>query len=146
MTIERVFDAPIELVWALWTDPDHFKSWYGPTGSVIPVARMDVHVGGSRFVTMEMVTPNGPMRMSFAGEYVEVAQHQRLVYTEYMADESGNALPDGHPVTQVVVELEDLDGQTRVTLTHIGIPADSPGAAGWTMALDNLATYAATLG
>jgi uncharacterized protein YndB with AHSA1/START domain len=143
--IERVLDAPVGLVWSLWTDPEHFKSWYGPSGATIPAARMDVRVGGARFVTMEMSTPNGPMRMSFGGEYVEVVENLRLVYTEYMADESGVAMPNGHPETQVVVELEDLGEQTKMTLTHLGVPAGSPGAAGWTMALDSLVSYAATL-
>jgi hypothetical protein len=42
-------------------------------------------------------------------------------------------------VWQVRVELEDLGGRTRMVLTHVGIPSDSPGATGWTMALDKLA-------
>ena len=141
LMLERVFDAPVELIWSLWTDPEHFKAWYGPGGATIPVAQMDVRVGGARLVAMEMMTPNGPMKMWFAGEYVEVVENERLVYTEFMADESGVAAPGGHPTTQVVIELADQGGQTKLTLTHIGIPADSPGAMGWTMALDGLATY-----
>jgi hypothetical protein len=46
--------------------------------------------------------------------------------------------------TSVVVELEDLAGRTRMTLTHIGIPADSPGGQGWTMAIDKLEARVAT--
>lgn len=143
VVLERIFDAPTDLIWALWTDPDHFKAWYGPSGANIPVAEMDVRVGGARLVAMEMVTPNGPMTMWFAGEYVEVVENQRLSYTEFVADETGAPAPGG-PATRVVVELEDLGGRTKVTLTHIGIPADSPGAVGWTMALDSLAAYVAT--
>ena len=48
--IERTFDAPAELVWRMWTDPGHFSAWYGPTGATIPVATMDVRVGGRRLV------------------------------------------------------------------------------------------------
>ena len=63
-----------------------------------------------------------------------------------MADADGNVLsaadvgmPDGHPTTtEITVELEDLGARTKLVLTHVGIPADSPGAAGWTMALDKL--------
>ena len=36
--IERTFDAPAELVWQMWTDPEHFKQWYGPDGVTVPVA------------------------------------------------------------------------------------------------------------
>src|SRR5215213_3647640 len=48
--IERSIDAPVALVWQLWTDPEHFKAWYGPEGATIPVATMDVRVGGKRLV------------------------------------------------------------------------------------------------
>ena len=40
--IERIFDAPIDLIWAMWTEPDHFANWYGPMGARIPKAEMDV--------------------------------------------------------------------------------------------------------
>jgi hypothetical protein len=45
-----------------------------------------------------------------------------------------------HPLTtEVRVELQELDGGRKMVLTHVGIPADSPGAVGWAMALDKLA-------
>jgi hypothetical protein len=47
--------------------------------------------------------------------------------------------------TEVRVELEDIGGRTKMVMTHAGIPADSPGAAGWAMALDKLATYATSI-
>jgi uncharacterized protein YndB with AHSA1/START domain len=89
------------------------------------------------------------MQMWFTGEYREVVTNVRLVYTESFSDEHGNVLspselgmPDGHPATtQVIVELEDVGGRTKMVMTHAGIPAGSPGAAGWTMALDKLAAY-----
>jgi len=142
VVLERTLDAPVDLVWQMWTDPEHFKAWYGPDGASIPVAELDVRVGGPRRVCMEVDSPNGPMRMWFGGEHREVVRPVRLVYTESMSDEDGNAtVPDGgHPTTtEVHVELEDVAGKTRMRLTHVGIPAGSPGAAGWTMALDKLA-------
>ena len=102
VVIERSFDAPVDLIWQMWTDPEHFKAWYGPDGATIPVAKMDVRVGGTRLVCMEMQTPDGPMQMWFTGEYREVVENERLVYTESMSDENGNVLspsdmgmPDG---------------------------------------------------
>lgn len=143
VVIERVFDAPVDVVWAMWTDPAHFTSWYGPPGASIHVAAMDVREGGIRHLCMEVQTPDGPMRMWFTGEYREVVEGTRLVYTESMSDEAGNvgpAKPAGHPsTTEVRVEFVAVDGRTRVVLTHAGIPSDSPGAAGWRMALDTLA-------
>lgn len=149
VVIERSFDAPVGLIWQMWTDPEHFKAWYGPDGAIIPVAKMDVRVGGTRLICMEVPTPEGPMQMWFTGEYREVVDNERLVYTESISDEDGNvpSPPDtgmagGHPTTtEVRVELEDLDGRTRMVLTHTGVPGDSAGAAGWTMALDKLTSH-----
>ncbi|MEM7321804.1 MAG: SRPBCC domain-containing protein [Actinomycetota bacterium] len=151
VVIERHLDAPVATVWQMWTDPEHFKAWYGPTGATIPVAEMDVTVGGKRRISMAMETPNGPMTMWMVGEYKEIVENQRLVYTEAMADEDGNiktseemGMPPGHPmVTDVIVELEDVDGKTKMTMTHVGVPADSPGAMGWNMAFDKLVAHLA---
>jgi uncharacterized protein YndB with AHSA1/START domain len=149
VVLERTFDAPVDVIWQMWTDPEHFKAWYGPDGASIPVAKMDVRVGGTRLVCMEMQTPNGPMQMWFTGEYREVVEHQRLVYTESMSDENGNVssaadmgMPEGHPTTtEVRVDFEDVGGRTKMVMTHAGIPADSPGATGWLMAFEKLATH-----
>ena len=154
VVIERSFEAPVELIWQMWTEPEHFSAWYGPDGASIPVAKMDVRVGGTRLVCMEVQTPGGPMQMWFTGEYREVSENARLVYTESMCDEHGNVLdpaaagmPEGHPATtEIRVELDEVDGRTRMVLTHAGVPSDSPGAAGWVMALDKLATRVAAHG
>jgi uncharacterized protein YndB with AHSA1/START domain len=97
---------------------------------------------------MQITTSDGPMRMWFTGQYREVVKNSRLVYTESISDENGNVVstadlgvPEGHPTTEVIVDLEELGGRTKMVLTHIGVRADSPGAAGWTMALDKLAAH-----
>lgn len=151
VVLEREFDAPIETVWTMWADAEHFAAWYGPSGASIPVAEMDTRSGGRRRLCMEMTTPDGSMQMWFVGEFLVVDAPTRLVYTESMADADGNVLdpsttgmPADHPgVTEVTVELSDLGGRTALTLTHAGVPADSPGAMGWTMALDKLAALLA---
>ena len=153
VVIERTFDAPIDLVWKLWTQPEHFKRWYGPQGMSIPVAEMDVRVGGKRLLCMEMQTPDRSMKMWFTGEYLDVAANERLVYTDSMADENGNVIspsamgmPEGHPeTTEVTVLLEDLGGRTKMVMRHAGVPADSGGAGGWAQAFDKLADYVATV-
>lgn len=146
VVMERSFDAPVDLIWQMWTDPEHFKEWYGPNGATIPVAKMDVRVGGRRLVSMEVQSPGGSMQMWFVGEYREVVENERLVYTESMSDEGGNVvspsdmgMPEGHPTTtEVSIDLQEVGGRTRMALTHRGIAAGSPGAAGWTVALDKL--------
>ena len=151
--IERTFDAPIDLIWAMWTEAEHFANWYGPMGARIPKAEMDVRVGGRRYIAMEMETPRGPMQMFFIGEYREVDPKTRLVYTEAMADAHGHpmtaeqmGLPSGaHMETSIVVDLEDLGDCTKMTMTHIGVPADSPGGQGWATAINKMEARVAEL-
>ena len=100
---------------------------------------------------MAMDTPLGPMEMFFLGEYREVNPKTRLVYTEAMADADGNpmtaeqmGMPAGaHMETSILVELEDLGDRTHMVMTHIGVPADSPGGQGWAMAIEKLETRVA---
>lgn len=154
VVIERIFDAPVDLIWKMWTDPEHLKEWYGPSGASVPVAKMDVRVGGTRLICMAVDTLGSTMRMWFTGEYREVVESKRLVYTESMSDADGNVIapsemgmPEGHPeTTEVIVEFEDLAGRTRMVMTHVGVPADSAGASGWEMAFDKLAARVEALG
>jgi len=147
VVIERIFDVPVDLIWQLWTDPEHFKQWYGPKGFTVPIAEMDVRVGGKRLICM--TSPDGSMKMWTTGEYVEIVPNERLVYTDSPADENGNVvspsamgMPEGYPATtEVTVLLEDLGGQTKMIMTHAGIPADSPGATGWNQAFDKMTDY-----
>lgn len=151
LRIERTFDAPIETVWAMWTDPNLFKKWYGPNGMSVPTAKMELKVGGTRKICMRMETPDRNMSMWFVGEFKEVSAPSRLVYTESMADENGNlmspkemGMPDGHPeITEVVVELSEHSGKTTMKMTHIGVPSDSQGAGGWQQAFEKMAVYIA---
>ena len=153
VTIERIMDAPADRVWSMWTDPVHFAAWYGPPGATVRILTMDVRVGGRRHVAMEMPTPDGVHRMWLAGEHLEIVPTERFVYTEAMADEDGAILdpdvagiPDDMlPITTIVVELTDLGDRTKMHVTHVGVPADSPGADGWNASLDDFATHLATI-
>jgi uncharacterized protein YndB with AHSA1/START domain len=136
VVIERTVDATPEQIWSMWTDPDQFRQWYGPTGATIPEARFDLRTGGERVVAMTVETPDGERTFWFRGEHLEIEPHRVLGFTEAMTDAAGR---EHSPVTIVRVELEQLDNTTtRLRLTHHGIPGDSPGAMGWQMALDKL--------
>jgi uncharacterized protein YndB with AHSA1/START domain len=136
VVLKRTLPVPPELIWPLWTEPSHFAAWYGPPGATVTVHAMDVRVGGARRVSMSMPTPNAERVMHFAGVHLDVVQPQRLSYTEAIVD-GEHALPAG-PSTEVRVVLEPSGTGTRLTLTHLGIAAGSPGEAGWSMALDKL--------
>jgi len=146
--IEREFDAPINLVWKMWTDPDLFRQWYGPRGMSVPSAEMNVVEGGTRKICMKMDSAERPMSMWFTGIYKEVHPPSRLVYTESMCDADGTlispqsmGMPEGYPdVTEVIVELVESNGKTRMTMTHVGVPEGSAGEGGWSQAFDKLGT------
>jgi len=150
VVIERTFNAGVDLIWQMWTDPEHFKNWYGPTGFTVPVANMDLRVGGRRLICM--ASPDGRMKMWTTGEYREIVPTERLVYTESPADENGNlvppsamGMPDGYPATtEITVLLEDLGGRTKMLLKHAGVPAESGANRGWEQAFDKLANYIET--
>jgi uncharacterized protein YndB with AHSA1/START domain len=143
VVLERVFAAPIGLVWKMWTDPLSLKAWYGPAGATVPVAELDAWPGGRRLVCMAV----DPREMWFAGHHLEITEPTRLVYTETIADEHGNPIspealgmpPKTPGITEVTVVLEEVMGGTRVTLTHAGVPAESGAARGWNGAFDKLA-------
>jgi len=153
IVIERTFDAPVDLIWQMWTQPAHFQNWYGPKGFSVPVVEMDVRVGGKRLVCMEMQGPDGTMKMWTTGEYTEVVPNKRLVYSESMSDEKGNlrsasdmGMPEGSPMTtEVIVVLEDLGGRTKMTMTHAGMPASQGASGGWEQAFAKLADYLETV-
>ncbi|MEX0741712.1 MAG: SRPBCC domain-containing protein, partial [Phycisphaeraceae bacterium] len=144
---ERVFDAPRELVWQAWTDPEMFTKWWGPKGYTTPHCEIDLRVGGK--VLNCMRSPEGQDYWS-TGVYREIVPPERIVCTDSFADEKGNVVPATHygmgpdvPLEMLVtVTFEDLGGKTRMTLRHEGLPAGemSDGAGvGWNESFDKLA-------
>lgn len=148
LLVERTFDAPRELVWRAWTEPEHFRRWYGPQGFTSTTCEIDFRVGGRHLFGLR--SPDGWGYWT-TGVYREIVPLERFVTTDSMADEQGNVVPAAHygmgddvPLeTVVTVTFEDLgDGKTRLTLRQDGWsdPGMAAGAnAGWNQALDKLA-------
>jgi len=147
IVIERVFDAPRELVWKAWTEPEMFTKWWGPKGFTCPVCRIDFRVGG-RYLNC-MRSPEGQDYWS-TGVYQEIVPLERIVCTDSFADEKGSVVPATHygmaanfPLEMLVtVTFEEHESKTKLTLRHAGLPAgpDSEGAQqGWSESFDKLA-------
>ena len=137
LSLTRVFDAPRQEVWREWTEPERFADWYGGRGSEIPLASvaMDVRPGGRWRATMFA----GPERheIRWAGEYREVVEPERLVFT--VTDR-----PDGDEYELVTVVLTDLgQDRTQMDLTQTGghlTPAEYKRAGqGWSSFFDVMA-------
>ncbi len=148
LVITRVFDAPRELVWKAWTDPEHVMRWWGPKGYTSPVCKIDFRVGGKYLFCMR--SPEGKDYWS-TGTYREIIPPEKIVVTDSFADSEGNVVPAseyGMPgefplELQVTVTFEDLgDGKTKMTLRHVGLPEGQMGemaADGWNQSFDKLA-------
>ena len=145
--IERIFDAPRELVWRAWTDPEWFMRWWGPAMFTSPTVQMDLRPGG-RFVWV-MRDPEGNDYYT-VGEYREIDPPNRLVYTDSFGDAEGNVISpsaygmgDDFPVmTVVTVTFEDLGGRTRLRIaSDQAVPGDmwEMASSGWGTSLDKLA-------
>jgi uncharacterized protein YndB with AHSA1/START domain len=139
ITMSRVFDAPRDLVWKAWTEPDQLARWWGPRGTSTPVEKisMDVRPGGTLRVTS--VSDDGS-EMTVHGIYREVVEPERLVFEE----PSENAWHDG---AVSVLTLTDLgDGRTEMTVhTTIRTSEEMRGAAeaGMASSFDRLAEHLA---
>lgn len=150
--VSREIDAPIDTVWRMWTDPEMFKQWYGPMGMSVPTAEMDVTVGCTRKICMEMKSAERTMSMWFIGVYKEVTRPTRLVYTESMCTQDGTlippasmGMPEGTPeITEVIVDLSEENGKTIMTMVHVGVQEGTAGDGGWNQAIDKLVDFATT--
>jgi len=147
LVIERIFDAPRELVWKAWTDPEHVMRWWGPKGYTTPFCKIDLRVGGTYLTCMR--SPDGKDYWS-TGVFREIVPLERIVSTDSFADEAGNVvsastygMPGEWPLELLVtVTFADHEGKTKFTLRHTGLPAgtlrDQTGA-GWSESFDKLA-------
>jgi uncharacterized protein YndB with AHSA1/START domain len=119
IVMTRDFDAPRELVFKAYTDPDAIPQWWGLRANTTTVAMMDVRPGGRwRFVQRD---PAG-VEYGFNGEYREVVPPERLVSTFEF-----EGLP-GHVVTDTATFIALPGGRTRVTVTsHFASQEDRDG-------------------
>jgi uncharacterized protein YndB with AHSA1/START domain len=145
--ITRIFDAPRELVWKAWTDPKHFKIWWGPKDYTCPFCEMDLRVGGKYLNCMR--SPEGKEYWT-TGFYKEIIPFERIVYTDSFSDAEGNIVsatyygmsPDFPLEALVTVTLEDFEGKTKMTLRHTDLPAGDMSeqtGEGWSESFDKLA-------
>src|SRR2546426_539850 len=108
ISITRVFDAARELVWKEWTEPERFADWFGGPESEVPLrtVSMDVRPGGAWRLTM--LAGPGRRVIRWKGEYQEVVEPERLVFT--VSDQPGDEAYE-----LVTVVLTDLgDGRTEM--------------------------------
>lgn len=111
IVLSRVFDAPRELVFKVWTDAEHAAQWFGPKGFTTTTRSADVRVGGRW--TFDMVAPNGHV-YSNRIEYLEIVPSELLVF-----DHSGDSDDDPNRFRVTITFDEQADRKTIVTMRQL---------------------------
>jgi len=131
LVITRVFDAPLDLVWKAWTDPEHVMRWWGPNHFTSPSAKMDFREGGTSLVCMRAPEDFGGQDMYSTWVYQKIVPMERIEFIQNLADKDGNladplklGLPPEFPRdTRTVVTFKDLgNSKTEMTVTEYGMP------------------------
>jgi uncharacterized protein YndB with AHSA1/START domain len=142
IVVTRVFDAPRELVFRAYTDPDAIPHWWGPRRLTTTVDKMDVRPGGVwRFVHHDA----DGTEYAFNGVYREVVPPERLISTFEFEGMPGHISVD-------TLALEEHDGKTTLTTTSLfETPEDRDGMlksgmeSGMRETLDRLAEHLKTM-
>lgn len=128
LVLARRFEAPRELVFAAWTQAEHFARWFGPRGFSISSCSMDARPGGAIRFSM------GPEGGEYwhAGRFLEVVEPERVVFTLRFVDEASTPVPHprfpGWPVDAefvTTVTFAERDGGTEVTVHQVVVPAEA---------------------
>ncbi|MFP5502893.1 MAG: SRPBCC domain-containing protein [Candidatus Sericytochromatia bacterium] len=117
LVLERVFDAPRELVFEMFKNPEHLKHWWGPRGWELPVCKVDFRPGGVWHYCMKCVDPNQGdffgMESWGKAVYKEIVEPERVSYVDYFSDAEGNENPE-MPSTEATLEFIDVGGKTKL--------------------------------
>jgi uncharacterized protein YndB with AHSA1/START domain len=105
------FDAPIDQVWDLWSDPRKLERWWGPPTHPATFERHDLTPGGE--ATYFMTGPEGPMWGAWRVRAVDPPAS--LEFTNFFADEDGTPVAD-MPAFTVKVRLTERHGGTRMEM------------------------------
>jgi uncharacterized protein YndB with AHSA1/START domain len=156
--INRTFEAPLETMFEMWVNPQHFSKWLAPKGFEMTFIKSDIRTGGRSFFYMSNSSSSG-QKMYGRAEYLEVVRATRVVYTQQFCDEKEKVTR--HPMNSLWPETmlttvtlsEEEPGRTRVTVMwqpHGSVTAAEVDAfvkerggmtQGWTGSFDKLEDY-----
>ena len=136
--IDREFDAPRDLVWRAWTDPDLLHRWYGP-GVKTTIHEFDLKPGGVWRNEMQWGDKNDYSKMSFT----EVIEPEKMVWHHSSTDADWNVvsnpmMPNWPRVLLTTVIFEDLGDKTKVRLTQVPLDGTAEEIACFAEAMSNM--------
>ena len=132
LIVTRIFNAPIELVWKAWTDPEYVMRWWGPDHFTSPSAKMDFREGGTSLVCMRAPDDFGGQDMYSTWVYQKIVPLKRIEFIQNLADKDGNlidpaeiGMPPEFPrdIRKVVTFKYLGDGKTKMTVTEYNMAA-----------------------
>jgi uncharacterized protein YndB with AHSA1/START domain len=136
LVARRLIRAPVQRVFAAWTEPERLKLWWGPEAVTCPEAEVDLRVGGA--YRLANLLPDGRV-IWVSGEFLEVEPPRKLVYTWLVGDPSAAA-----ERTRVTVRFEPRESATEVIVVHELIASEGfrdRTSSGWDGCLASLAEY-----
>ena len=154
--ISRVFDAPRDLVWQAFTDPERMKQWWGPKGVTVVHSKMDLRPSGTYHYAMR--TPDGTVMW---GKFVyrEITPPSRIVFVNSFSDEAGGVtrhpMAPNWPLQMLSAFTFEAEGaKTRFTVKWSPLNATDEEKAtfaaghdsmqqGWSGTLEQLEAYLA---
>ncbi|AIQ15102.1 SRPBCC domain-containing protein [Paenibacillus durus] len=117
LVLERVFDAPRELVFKAFSEAEHLKHWWGPRGWTLPVCTIDFRPGGIWHYCMKCVDEKQGdfygMESWGKAVYQDIVEPEKIVYTDYFSDAEGN-ITEGMPSSDITMEFIEQDGKTKI--------------------------------
>jgi uncharacterized protein YndB with AHSA1/START domain len=135
IVIERVLDAPRDLVWKVWTDPDEVTKWWGPEHFTTPRETIEFDLRPGGVCRLTMVGPGGEQYPN-DGHFGVVEPPERLSFAEQIAD---NPMMESGETTIEFIELDEH--RTKVIISSRMICAEeliAMAQAGWGSQLDKL--------
>jgi uncharacterized protein YndB with AHSA1/START domain len=125
LVITRIFNAPRELVFKSWTDAEHLKHWWGPTGFSLHISKADIRPGGIFHYSMKSAEGH-EMWGKFV--YHEVTAPEKLVFVNSFSDEEGNVVRAPFSETfplEIYNVLTFTEHEGKTTLVMQGGPIDA---------------------
>lgn len=117
LILERVFDAPRELVFKAFSEAEHLKHWWGPRGWTLTVCNIDFRPGGTWHYCMKCIDEK---QGDFYGYeswgkavYLEIVEAEKIVYVDYFSDAEGNEA-ENMPSSKNTITFVEHEGKTKL--------------------------------
>ncbi|MFC0211030.1 SRPBCC domain-containing protein [Paenibacillus chartarius] len=118
LVLERVFDAPRELVYRMFSEAEHLRHWWGPRGWEVTHCVVDFRPGGAWHYCFKCMDRNQGdfygMESWGKGLYHDIESPERIVYDDYFSDAEGNLNTEMPATACTLLFEEEEDGKTRL--------------------------------